>query len=731
MTPSSHVGNQQVVTVNWSGLVPTKFDPNSFPIPYDDEVAIYECTQTTTDGTWYYSRDCYTQPPPNYTNSSDGNMLDPTLGTQNLHAATGPSGSGEAGFQILVGTLHTNSFFARPAFDIQCDSTHPCVLKVVDLGKYFKAGYTVPNAVGAHQPGDWSDVVAHAVSVPISFAPTPACAPPSSTTPQVNVEGAPSASYALEAWSGQLCSASSPMDVNYAQLGENLARSDFETSATQVAVASSSTGSGTGNRSYVAAPADVSGVAIAFNMIDFKTGLPITTLRLTPRLVAMLVTDSAIYGADGFTAAAYYPMTTDPEFLALNPGYHFPEDPFNPGTFGVIEPILEGYQGDDTEILTRWIASDADARAFLSGHDTCGQVLNPNWKGVVYPTSIFNDLEQNTQFLPLSGYYNPITNLATEVADIFYGKAAGYLPPNLGVPNNMKPVDTQFNAMFGVFDATSAARSGEPTASLLPASTASTIANYVTESGGRCQPKSLSAFPGFVIPDAGGLSLGLGAMTVNADGTLNSPVSTTTPGAYPLTKVDYLIAPDRNLTPAAATAISDLIRFAGGKGQAPGVLPFGYSPLPSYLQADDAAAAAAVLKGVSSSSPPTTTGGAGAPPSPFSSGTGVPATATGSLGSPGTGGSPATTAVRAGAGGTGADSGGTNAGAGTVTPTGLVPIQAVQAPFKIFGLDQTDAWLFVSLIALAIGLALAGAILYWRLTPRTVFRRGGAPKAPS
>jgi hypothetical protein len=55
----------------------------------------------------------------------------------------------------------------------------------------------------------------------------------------------------------------------------------------------------------------------------------------------------------------------------------------------------------------------------------------------------------------------------------------------------------------------------------------------------------------------------------------------------------------------------------------------------------------------------------------------------------------------------------------------------VQAPFKILGLDQSGAWLFVLVIALTIGLALAGAILYWRLTPRTVFRNGRAPKAPS
>jgi hypothetical protein len=717
MTPASLINNEQVVRVNWSGFSPTKTDRRS--TQPDDEVGIYECSATTPDGIYYYNRDCYTQLPPNASPiSSDGNMLDPTGGQ--FHGFTTGGGSGQSGFQILDGTLHTDLRFGRPVFNIQCDNTHPCVLKVVDFGQYFKT-QTIPNPVGFNQTGDWSDLVGQAPSVPISFAPIPACSSPAPSTPQLGIQGAPSSSYAVEAWAAGLCTSATPVAVNYARTGEATARSALQAGAADIALAAISPTSGPGGGPYVAAPVDVSGVAIAFNMIDPSTGAPITTLRLTPRLVAMLVTDSAINGVS-YPAAAYHDaLTGDPEFVALNPGFHFPTDPLTPSNLGVIEPILEGYQGDDTSIITQWIADDADAQAFLAGHDVCGAALNANWAGVSYPTSIFQDLERNSPFGAWSGYYNPITNLATQVADLFFGKGAGFnaVGPD-GIAAPMPPVNLAQDALFAEFDAASAIRSSEPSASLIPASSTSMIANYVTVTGaGSCQPKPLTLFPGFAAPDSGGLTLGLGAMTVNKDGTLTSPVTTTLPGAYPLTKVDYAFAPASDPSPTSGKAIAAFILYASGTGQAPGILPFGYTPLPSFLQAQDVAAAATVLKGITVPLPPPPKRPAGSPTSAHPP-TSAPPTVIPVVGGSPVGTSTSTEPQAAVAA--------TRSTATPSVPEGRAPprprpnapppaIQAIQAPVTIAAVERTGAWLLPLLAGLALAFGVAGAVLRWGFLP--------------
>ena len=68
IAPNNDIGNEQTVTVSWSGFTPTAVDPKSGSVRYKDLVGVYECVAPSRipDGNYYFTRDCYTQLPPNY-----------------------------------------------------------------------------------------------------------------------------------------------------------------------------------------------------------------------------------------------------------------------------------------------------------------------------------------------------------------------------------------------------------------------------------------------------------------------------------------------------------------------------------------------------------------------------------------------------------------------------------------------------------------------------------------
>ena len=263
-----------------------------------------------------------------------------------------------------------------------------------------------------------------APEIPLNFGPVPNC--PSVTANNLAIEGATSASYALESWAAALCTGSSPITVSYSDVADDAAKTALLAGNTTVGVASlpptsAQIQAAADPPSYLAAPLVASGVSIVFNMVDPLTGLPIgcspnqpvaqcaTPIRLTPRLAAMLITNSATvnaeqpfghYGTSG-TNRFIEPLTDDPEFRALNPGFQPPGIcvPHGKKTVcadNVEEPVLRMEQLDDTYTLTQWIADDYDAQQFLAGNDPCGAQLNRDWKGVTYPSNQFQELAQTS-----------------------------------------------------------------------------------------------------------------------------------------------------------------------------------------------------------------------------------------------------------------------------------------------------------------------------------------------
>jgi hypothetical protein len=136
----------------------------------------------------------------------------------------------------------------------------------------------------------------------------------------------------------------------------------------------------------IQAPVAVTGFAISY-IIDDKQGHEYTQLKLTPRLLAKLMTESypdnpAVY--QHYPALAQNPIdiTHDPEFVALNPNI-----PVGLSGRDAASTLYSLSSDSDTMLaLTSYINADPEARAWLNGvPDPWGMVVNPNYKGISLP----------------------------------------------------------------------------------------------------------------------------------------------------------------------------------------------------------------------------------------------------------------------------------------------------------------------------------------------------------
>jgi hypothetical protein len=756
VAPNSLLGNQQVVTVDWSGLQPTAASINPVTQYRDDDVAILECAAHPPGGIWYFFRDCYTQG-----ENLGGNIVAPSGGIQDsevpLVGATSADGTGTYPFQVQEGTLQTQEVdfpcsggYSPPQcnnpYNLQCDSSNPCVLKVVDLPD---GDMPIPNELWQGPPSPaqvakcakkatkctLSQLLDAAPSAALDFGPIPNC--PGTGTGNLAIEGAASSSYALESWAAQLCTGSKPVTLSYSDLGENLAKQDLLSGATTIGVASlPPTAAQQAARTIpgeLAAPLDAAGVSIVFNMVDPLTGLPIgcspnqpisqcaTPVRLTPRLVAMLITNSATLNAQepfghfaaGSTTRFVEPLTADPEFQALNPGFQPPAICTSSGkknhptvtcADNVEEPVLRAEQNDDTYILTQWIADDYDARQFLAGRDICGAKLNQDWTGVTYPSDKFVELAHSSSgTTPDSDSYYPETGTSTVLENLLYGIPVGGPPASEGAPKTWLPAPTDDYAFFGVVDTVSAHRSGLPSAELIAADpNGSELSRFVSEQGGTCTPLPDPSTAGFVADNQAGLDEAYQTMATNADGMVVPPVATTDPDAYPLAKIDYALVPSGGLTTEQKSLVDTLLGFAAGPGQSSQYLPAGYVPLPAGLEAQTLAIARKVAAEPTDSTPllangPTTTIQSTAPSPTISSSPTAQQSSDTSPTSPSSEPPPA------------------NLGGGAPARSLHESAIVVAAADLLSG-----GWLIPLAAGLAVGFALAGVILSRRRSPRSV-----------
>lgn len=364
------------------------------------------------------------------------------------------------------------------------------------------------------------------------------------------------------------------------------------------------------------APVALSGLSVAFNLdsqarvtappaVALQDGVRLTELKLTPRLVAKLLSQSyrlaSPAGRNPATAGAPDNLTRDPDFLALNPT--FAELRYTSGLADIVVPTG---QSESTRQIWAWLVSDPEAKAFLDGGDDgFGMTINPAYRGLTLPREDYPKTDPFCTVLETG--QPPLCTLdqSPYAADLFDASRSisrgdslsrtNYDP--IAIPPGYKKDSAQPSGrrqLLALVDTATAARFGLPTAQLR------------------------NAAGQFVAPAAGSLLAGLAAARPGASAQVLEPVpSSTDPAAYPLTSLTYAATVPAALEPAAATDFAALLRYAAGPGQvpgeSPGQLPQGYVPLPDGSRAQtlavanvlDAAARPAVAQPTASTSPAT------------------------------------------------------------------------------------------------------------------------------
>ena len=353
----------------------------------------------------------------------------------------------------------------------------------------------------------------------------------------------------------------------------------------------------------VQSPVALTGFAISY-IIDDSSGHEYTSLRLTPRLLAKLLTESypdisAVYNA--YPALANNPVniTQDHEFVALNPGL--------PRLFDAQDAAATLYSissnADVMFALTSYINADPEARAWLNGTpDPWGMVVNPNYRGIALPVESWplldsfiasfghggnNDCidDAPVPYLPLVA--SPTSALATIAQALQYASPLSQTQCVLGggsgsLGNKLTTAGRQIPGvrfMLGLTSLGDAAYYGLDTAALQTFEVAPDPTARFANSAGRLfstpTTDSLIAAARLASPNES-----TGTWPIPYEAMRQNPSDA---AAYPGTMFVYLAVPAAGLPPADAADFASFMRFAATTGQIAGFgngqLPPGYAPM--------------------------------------------------------------------------------------------------------------------------------------------------------
>jgi hypothetical protein len=564
----------QMVHVSWTGFTPSSellYDPGATDYP----VMVAECSGAHPTK-W---SQCF-----GASNGGVPGSFSPYGPMNTGYATTSPNGTGQLDLQLLTG---------QEDQQLGCDVGHPCSLAIVPSqgGNIFVS----PVKCGDHsQDTDQSDIGEIAFSsstgtcswrdriiVPLSFAPTPADCP--ITNASFSAVGSPMLARAMAQWQSALCASSDPESIQYdSALSEPLAREDFLTGTDDVAL-TTLPASGTGVHPYTYAPLAISSVAIAYWIDNPSTGQPLTHLKLAPRLVAKLLTQSYNFdseacghgtgpstgaGCDNAVDGDPVSLFADPEFRALNHHVATVGDGYQ------VPTVLSG-QSDMTQEVTSWIAANPAADGFMKGvFDPWGEHVNTDYLNLPLPANAFNSMDPYPLIAHRYTPVFPLSQVAQYQADNWYPATDWEL--QLGNYPKLDPETPGNRALFAILDEADAAAYLFPVAAIL-----NHAGKYVT-------PASASMQAALADMNTAGNHI---TQDINEQGKAA--------GAYPLTMVIYAMVPTGGISAAKAARIAQFLDFVAGAGQtpgnSPGQLPAGYLPLPASLRAQTLAAASAVL----------------------------------------------------------------------------------------------------------------------------------------
>jgi hypothetical protein len=513
-------------------------------------------------------------------------------------------------------------------------------------GSQFQASLNDPTVTGDlwWSASNWRN----RVTVPLGFAESSSvCAVVNHSSP-VLMYGSPPLAEATEQWAPAFCTDPKKFTFRHVQTGEpsvkNLVGLGLETttdtdtstgsgtpspsvsasaSASSSATASPSAGSSGAppasdgveavlesdpppdgfSPSIVQAPIALTGFAISY-IVDDAAGHEYTSLKLTPRLLAKLMTESypdtpAVY--NNYAALMRNPkdITHDPEFLALNPG--LAPDAVGQDAASTLYSLSSN--ADTMYALTSYINADPEARAWLNGTpDPWGMVVNPNYRGIALPVESWplldsfianfghagnNDCidDAPVPYLPLVA--SPTSTLAAIAQALQFASPLSQTACILGggngsLGNKLTAGGRQVPGvrfMLGLTTLGDAEYYGLDTAALQTYQVAPDPTSRFSSSVGRLfaapTDDSLIAAARIASPDEA-----TGTWPIPYSAMRNNPVYS---AAYPGTMFVYLATPTAGLPQQDAADFATFIRFAVTAGQTPGFgngqLPPGYAPM--------------------------------------------------------------------------------------------------------------------------------------------------------
>lgn len=555
-------------------------------------------------------------------------------------AAAGADGSGSVPFEVQTAMQSTGLGCGAPI--TKPDNTvvgQSCWLVVIPRGTGDSGSSLIT------QPGLWWDAWEHHIAVKLEFKPLGVRCEIGAAERQL--AGSELVSIAMGSWQPALCAGEngSPFVLSAGSEADAVARA-AGTEPSPLAFTSqpldlSRVGESADPVAY--APVALSAVAISF-AIDrqphpqnaspeekARAGLPMTEMKLTPRLVAKLLTASYVdtlpNGADkshigyiNFREPGKNPRTLlqDPEFLELND----PEWAKQIITSASVADMLTPSGRSDTaQRLWEYALSDPEARKWLDGTpDENGMIVNPWYstnpeinptdEGLALPTQTFPKADpvekpDTTVTDPANGTgpINLVTNrpYTHSLADGAYHVLRGDGMTLGGWNKDARPPkwDSSVRELYGsqkVIGLTST-----PAAELYQTVTAS-LRNPAGE---------------FVSPTQDSLAAAAAAMTPIATQSavmmydLSGASAKAATSSYPLTMPVYAALNPKQTDAELRAVYADLIRYAAQQGQQPGTdigeLPPGYAPLPpSWVTLALAAADVIERGGVPAAAPPAT-----------------------------------------------------------------------------------------------------------------------------
>ena len=552
-------------------------------------------------------------------------------------AVTNPDGTGQLQFETLTGTEAPGLGCGELESNGQVRN---CWLVIVPRGEYEPNGYKI-NEQSAGQLGFlWSSPLsasnwAMRIQIHLGYAPVGAFCPIG--TQEIQTIGTQVVARAVQSWQLALNKAANCTRVyGYSAVPEATSTQQLALSGSPAGMAfttipiGSEAGRPGGSGGTVRlppilyAPVAVSAVGFGFNIND-GAGYISTPVKLTPGLLAKGVTQ--VYRTD---LPDFYPsgvghpgpawsvsnpdnISKDPQFAKLNPEVQ----PFSSG--GSLAPLLTEDHSALNQQIWQWIQADPAASAYLSHgtKDAANTVTaDPDYTKLKLGTPPAIDSFPRA--------YAGILDLGTSASGTEeIRRSLDLMPYVLSYDSAASSVLTANNPVTGLWNDAAIAPNGstgwwdktgtEPLGQIFIWGISDTpdLAAYGLIDAQLCSDSGTNC----VVPSTASLTTAVNSARPDSAGLLQVNPASPGTGGYPLVQVTYA-AVDTHRSAKDLNNYADLIAYAAGLGQTPGVapgdLPPGYLPLPASLKAQARAAVAklrADAKGPTPHSPSPTSSG--------------------------------------------------------------------------------------------------------------------------